>query len=877
MGHTARQMDQLDYAALNPVPSPMPVDEPIGPLPRLQRLRADLLAAPYELCTQKAELMTDYLQRVWPRRPLLDRLARWHYRAYASTLLAMDRSADQGAADPRGAKTALALTASSWLMRLYCRSWRLEPQRQMRLMAEALRHVLGHMELRAYDHELIVGNCSSRRMGAPIHPDFAGMLMLGDLADLSTRSVNPLATTPAQVKDLQERIFPFWFNRSVMAHAPGWIGDQRLLLEMKEGRSFALSQIAGISHVTPDHGKVLRLGFAGIAAEIEARRRSLLDEIDRGRPSRGQREQLAMLDASAISAQAACDYGRRWRQHLLELAAGESDAQRRAELSELADILAVVPEHPARTLHQALQSIILVHAMLHQENFQHGMSFGRLDQLLLPYYRDDLAAGRLTPARAVELLGCFLGKAAELLPLLFSRVTEYVSGLSSASGITLGGVLADGTDASNELSSLFLLAYDQMRLRQPNIHVRVHSGSDPGFLDLCARTVGRGGGMPAFFSDEAVVPALMRDGIDPTRARDYSIVGCAEWGVPGCSFPAAGAGTVNLAHCLELALRGGMLNGEAVGPATPPLPQLRTVDDLLQAFRLQLRAVLERAATANGAIERVHALLRPTPLLSTVIEGCVARARDVTAGGADINTSGLQGIGLADVVDSVVAVEALVFSGELEPERLLAALDDDFAGESELAERLRWRLPKYGEDDPRSGEMAAAVARIYIEEVGRLPHPRGGRYVAGFWGMTTHQGMGSRTGALPSGRRAGRPLGNGISPQIGSESRGPTAALNSAARVPTPGNGMVMNLKLNPALANGSGGAAAVLGLVRGYFAQGGAQVQFNVIDSQTLRAAQADPASYRDLVVRISGYSAYFCDLTRAMQDELIDRTMHG
>lgn len=865
---------RLDETARTKIASqtPAPLDERIKSLPRLQRLRADLLAAPYELCTQKARLLTEYLQRVWPRRPLLDRFERWHYRIYASELLAQIPKAEKPMADSHSAKADIFLKVNNWMMRLYSWIWRLKPERQIRLMAEAFRHILGHMDLRIYDHELIVGNCSSNRIGAPLHPDYGGMIMLGDLENPNI----PWVRTPAQIKDLKERIFPFWFNRSVLAQAPARM-DLRLSRDMLEGRAYTLTHVAGIAHLTPNHGRALRLGFAGIAAEIEERRRSLLDEIGRGKPNRGQRERLAVLDAMAICAQAARDYGRRWQRHLVALAAGEPDAERRAELEELAAIFTVVPEHPAQTFHQALQSIILVHAMVHQESFQHGVSFGRLDQLLLPYYQADLAEGRLTPTRAVELLGCFLGKAAELIPLFPSFASEYLSGMSSASGITLGGVREDGSDATNELSTLFLLAHDQMRLRQPNIHVRVHPRSNREFLELCARTVLKGGGGPAFFSDEAIVPALEREGVDQTLARGYSINGCNEWAIPNCSFPAPGAGAVNLAHSLELALRGGILDGKALGPATPPLRQMRTVDDILQAFRLQLRAVLERAEKNNGTIERVHALMRPTPFLSMLVDGCLERGRDVTSGGADINTAGLQGVGLADVADSLLALESMVFAGEIEPERFLAALDSDFADEPNLAARLRSRLPKYGEDDPRCGELAAAVAQIYIDEISRLRLPRGGRYIAGLWSMTTHQGFGRFTGALPSGRRAGLPLANGICPQIGNERKGPTAVMNAAARLPTPGNGMTLNIKLSPALANGAEGVSAVIRLIQGYFAQGGGQVQFNVIDSEVLRAAKANPALYRDLVVRVSGFTAYFSDLTPAMQDEIIARTMHS
>jgi formate C-acetyltransferase len=724
------------------------------------------------------------------------------------------------------------------------------------LFAGALAHILDHQALRIYEDELIVGNLSSQRIGAPIHPDFGGLLLLPELRQLSSRAVNPLRTTPEQIDRLEQDVFPYWLDRSVLACAPRFASDPDLTDTLLRGRDFVLTQFAGISHVTPDYPAVLAKGFAGILAEVEA-----------ARPRADSPSQAAFHDAAAIAARAAIRFARRWSAHCEREAARTADRQRGAELLELAGILARVPAYPAETFHEALQSLFLTHVIVHQESFQHGVSFGRIDQYLAPYYERDLAAGRLTRRRAIELLGCFLGKAAEQLPLFNGMATEYFSGLSSASGLTLGGTDAEGNDAANELSYLVLLAYDQMRLRQPNLHLRVHSESPPALLETAHAVVKRGGGMPGFFNDERILPALRRLGVSVEDARNYSVVGCVEWGVPGKSFPAAGAGFLSLAAVLEDVLH-------------RPLETIGTMPALLAAFEQRLAQVIAAAVAGNNAIERTHAHVRPTPFLSLLLEGCVASGRDVTAGGAVYNWTGLQGVGLADIADSLAGIEQVVFQHQRHTlAELVAALDADFVGYEGLRQRLLNKVERYGQDGGCAEAHARRIAEMYCRLVRGWSNPRGGPYAPGFWSMTTHVGFGRRVGALPSGRRAGEPLSDGISPENGADRRGPTASLMAAARAGGPwvANGLALNEKLDPQLVAGHGGTALMVDLTRGYFAAGGMQVQYNVLDPRVLIDAKQHPERYRDLVVRISGYSAYFNDLTEAMKDDIIARTLHG
>ncbi|HSJ95971.1 MAG TPA: pyruvate formate lyase family protein [Myxococcota bacterium] len=814
----------------------------------MARLRAALLAAPYGLCTSKAELLTDWFRAHAPRDRLAEAVARAHFTVARRALA---RSFGRGAP-----QASWQLAANTALQRFYLRredALRREPP--VLQYAHALAHVLAHSELRIYDDELIVGNLSSQRIGAPIHPDLGGLLMLPELATLAARPVNPLAVSAAQRHRLEREIFPFWFSRSVLARAPLEASDPALQNTLVSGRRFVLTQIAGISHVTPDYAAVVEKGFAGLLADALTARRTARDDAAR-----------AFLDAAAIAARAAIDFGERWGRHCEAEAARCSDNVRAAELRALASVFAQVPARPARTFHEALQSVFTAHVIVHQESFQHGVSFGRLDRLLQPYYERDLAAGRITRDGAVELLACFLGKAAELLPLFNAMATEYFSGLSSASGITLGGTDAEGRDAACETSFLLLDAYDQMRLRQPNLHLRVHPGSDPALLARAHEVVKGGGGMPALFNDAAIVPALERAGVPPADARDYSIVGCVEWGVPGRSFPAAGAAFVSLPAALERALHA--------------LREPASIEAVFAAFAAEVERTVAEAAVGNDAIERAHARHRPTPLLSLLVQGCVESGVEVNAGGARYDSTGMQGVGVADVADSLAALEQVVFAERRIPFAALRdAIDRDFAGAAELAERLAERVPKYGEDRGAAERWARRVAALWCEAVARHRNPRGGAYAPGFWTMTTHVGFGRRLGALPSGRRAGRALADGLSPVNGCDREGPTASLMAAVRATPPDvtNGLCVNEKLDDWLVRGASGTRLMEALTRAYFAAGGMHVQYNVVDPAVLLDARTHPERHRGLVVRISRYSAYFCDLTPEMQDDIIARTLHG
>lgn len=839
---------------------PVPAEQ----LARLARLRAAILDAKYGLCTQLAELMTESMQHDAPQPALTRKLAPLHF---SGTRKSLEASLANGAPAPHWQLSLSKRLQKLWMHVDEHAIAQGETGPTIVSLAKALAHTLAHAQLGIYPDELLVGNPTRHRVGAALHPDYGGMLLLPELATLGSRPVNPLAVTDEQRERLEHDIFPYWFTRSVMARAPVFASDLELQNKLTDGRRFVLTQFAGIAHVTPDFPSVLELGFVGIREQLRALA-----------PGAQTDEQRAFYAAGEIVATAVIEFGARWCRHCEQEATRlEPDQPERAkELRELAEVFARVPAEPARSFHEALQSVVTTWVALQHESFQHGVSFGRVDQYLWPYYQRDVAAGRLDPARAVELIGCFLGKAAEQLPLFNQLATEFFSGLSSAAGLTIGGTHptgADaGTDASNELSYLFLHAYDRMRLRQPNLHLRMHASTPAPLRQLAFELIGDGGGQPALFNDEQVIAALHELGVAEADARNYSIVGCVEWGVPYCSFPAAGAGFVSLPAVLDAALHDEALREVVRGGGA-------VVQYVWDEFAKRLEATIAEVVDGNDAIERAHMQCRPTPLLSLVVGGCLEAGRDVTAGGARYDSTGVQGVGLADVADSLTVIELLVGTGSLSLNELMTAVDADFEGHEPLRRRLLEKLPKYGQDRGVPEAWAVRVARAYADKLRAHHNVRGGPYAPGFWSMTTHVGFGVRLGALPSGRKAKRPFANGASPSNGADDRGPTASLLAAVHAGGVhvSNGLALNESLDPSFARGPRGAVIVDALTRGYFDAGGMHVQYNVIDVAELIDAKLHPERHRGLVVRISGYSAYFNDLTSAMKDEIIARSLHG
>jgi formate C-acetyltransferase len=533
---------------------------------------------------------------------------------------------------------------------------------------------------------------------------------------------------------------------------------------------------------------------------------------------------------------------------------------------------------PPETFHEALQALWLIHMAVNLEGLNSAISFGRIDQYLYPYYKADLEAGRITPEKTRELLLLFSAKAVEHVFLISERTSQYHGGYLVVQAAIVGGLDEAGNDATNELTYIFLDVMEQLGLRDPNYQARIHKDCPEPYMRRVADVARKGGGIPALFSDEASIAALTSHGYPLSEARNYAIVGCVELALPGRSFFSTDAGLMNLPLCLELALNQGRRFGKKtrLGADTPDPSTMTNMNQVLDAFRGQVEFMVKRMVADLKVMERGNRDYHPTPLSSMLVDGCIETGKDVTAGGALYNSSGVQGVGLADVADSLAALENVVF---IQKKYLLSnvveAVKNNFRDAGVLRSELL-KAPKFGNDKTLPDSYANMAAHIFHDALSRHTNTRGGQYVPGFYSVTCHVAFGKRTPALPSGRLAGEPFAPSLGPSNGKDRLGPTALLNSVAHVDSrlAMNGYALNLRFDPETLSGEKGVTVLSSLVKGFFSQGGMELQLNVMDAAKLEDARLNPGKYPGLVVRVAGYCAYFDDLPDDSKLEIISRT---
>jgi formate C-acetyltransferase len=593
-------------------------------------------------------------------------------------------------------------------------------------------------------------------------------------------------------------------------------------------------------------------------------------------------DKLEALRGMQIACNATVLFAHRHAELAAEQAAAESDPRRRAELERIADACRRVPAHSPRDFHEALQYYWFCHlGVITELNGWDAFNPGHLDQHLLPFFERGLADGTLSRDSARELLEAFFVKFNNHPAPPKVGVTAAESGTyTDFANINLGGLLADGSDGSNELSHLLLEIIDEMHLLQPSSNLQVSRKTPDSLLADALRVVRNGYGFPSIFNADVVVEEQLRQGKTLEDARAGGCSGCVEVGAFGKEAYIL-TGYFNLPKVLDLALHDGIdpRTGQRLGPATGAVAELGSFEDLFAAFDRQLHHFVDLKIQGNQIIERIFAREMPAPFLSVLIDDCIANGRDYNAGGARYNNTFIQAVGIGTITDSLAAIRQTVFEeARLDLGELAEILESDFEGREPLRQRLLNRVPKYGNDDPRADELMRRVFEAAFEAIDGRPTTQGGTYRLEMLPTTCHIYFGSVTGATPDGRRAGQPLSEGISPVQGSDRRGPTAVLRSAAKMDhVKTGGTLLNMKFSPSLLAGEEGIERLASLVRGYFKMDGHHVQFNVVNADTLRCAQADPAAHRDLIVRVAGYSDYFCDLSAELQEEIISRTEHG
>jgi len=741
--------------------------------------------------------------------------------------------------------------------------------------AKALRALLKEMTIYIQDGELIVGNQASTPRSAPVYPETETCYLLEDgLESFETRHEDPFVV-PEDVKRKLEDVLPWWENKTVEEVAPHIMPELTCRLMNLNHKVFhpEIHLRGGIGHVAGGFERVLERGFEGLKKEAEQRLREL-DYID---PE--DMDKKDFYRAAIITCEGVMVFAKRFSKLARNLAKGEKDPHRKKELKKIAEVCSQVPAKPARTYHEVVQSIWFSHLFLQIESNGLGVSPGRLDQYLYPYYKNDLEAGSVTTEEAQELLECIWVKIEEIKRVYDCECARNFAGYTTGLNVTIGGQKKDGTDATNDVSYMCLDAQYNLRTAHPNFTVRYHNKLADALLNRAAEVIRLGTGMPEILNDEAHIPSLMNRGIKLEDARSYTNIGCVEPAVPGKTCSWSNAAMFNLGKCLELALNNGkcMLCGEQAGPETGEPSTFTSIEDVVKAYDKQVTFFVKHMVISLNAIDRAHKELVQTPYLSLLVSDCLEKGKDITAGGAHYNFTSPQGVGVADVADSLAAIDRLVFQEKaITMDALISALKTDFENKEPLRQKLINGAPKYGNDIDYVDQLARHVGRIYCEEVEKYKNPRGGIYNPGLYPVSANVPLGRNTAALPNGRKAMTPLADGISPTHGSDQNGPTAVVKSVSKVDQmiASNGTLLNQRLSPGLLADKKGLQSLSNLIRTYFDFRGKHIQFNVVDSKTLREAQKKPDQYGNLVVRVAGYSAFFTQLHKDVQDDIIGRT---
>ncbi len=739
--------------------------------------------------------------------------------------------------------------------------------------ALAFQYLLEHKTICINEGELIVGEKGSAPKAAPTYPELC-CHSLEDLDILNSREKIPFKVSPQTRQVYQETIIPFWQGRSMRdllfrEMTPEWLDayEAGVFTEFMEQRA--------PGHTVLDD-KIYHRGMLDFQAEID-RRLASLDYLHDPTAYDQQEE----LRAMRIAAGALIRFAARHAEKAREMAAREPDLQRRRELLRIAEVCTHVPAHAPRDLWEALQYYWFVHLGVTIElNTWDSFCPGRLDQHLLPFYRQGLADGSLTRESAEELLQCLWVKFNNQPAPPKVGVTAAESGTyTDFAQINLGGLRPDGSDGVNEVTELLLDVIEEMRLLQPSSSIQVSKKSPDHFIRRAAEIIRTGFGQPSVFNADLIVQELVRMGKSVEDARCGGSSGCVEVGAFGKEAYIL-TGYFNLPKVLEITLHNGVdpRTGKRIGLETGDPRTFTTFDELFTAFERQIRHFVDIKVRGNNVIERLYARYMPCPFLSLLIDDCIARGRDYHDGGARYNTSYIQGVGLGTTTDALAAIQHLVFEQRaLKMETLMTALDTDFAEHERVRRMLLNRAPKYGNDDDAADGVMRRIFEAYFSAVDGRPNTRGGEYHINLLPTTVHIYFGSVTGATPDGRRAGAPLSEGVSPVQGADRHGPTAVIRSVAKMDhVRTGGTLLNQKFTPALLANEEGLNRLVQLIRAYFRLDGHHIQFNVVDAATLRAAQQDPVQYRGLIVRVAGYSDYFCNLSRTLQDEIIARTEH-
>ncbi len=735
---------------------------------------------------------------------------------------------------------------------------------------KAMDHILQNMSVGIDDGEIIVGRSTSKSRGAPLNPELQWKWYLDEIDELSTRQWDRCAPITDDEKVKMRECLPYWEGKTPAEH---WIPNADPVA-LKNQETSAFVSLAGVAmhlaHSSVDYEKAINVGLEGIKKEID-------DELAKmPAPAQNKRD---YLEAAKITLDAVIKFANRYADLAQEMALKETDNKRRAELLSIAEVCRNVPAKPARSFHEALQSMWFVNIGLRVEAPALGITFGRPDQFLFPFFNADIKSNKITKEYARELLALTLVKMNDMAMVMSGVQVESLGGFPTMAGITIGGVTKDGKNAVNELSYLILEAETQVGLTVDEVIIRIGEETPAEFIEKACAANKLMRGKLKFVSDYTVIKQMTAEGRPVEIARDYILAGCFTPTVPAVCFDTT-AGSINGMLVLELALNNGVsrMTGEQIGPKTGDPRQFMNMDDVLEALKIQVEAIIEPGLTLHRQYRELYTKFVPQPFQSILFEGCVQKGLDFADG---LNAPHLrEGYGLAGIVDMADALAGLklaVFDKNIVtmPE-LIDALDKNFEGHEQLQQFLK-NAPKFGNDIPYVDDLANTVIDTFDSEVKKFRGYKGAEVaLAGATG-TAHLLTGTTVGATPDGRNAGDPLAEGgVSPHQGQNQAGVTSTFNSVSRlnhVKLPA-GSVFNMRINPSALKDDAKVKKFASMLRTYCKLGGFHAQFNIVDGAILRKAQQEPDNYRDLVVRVATYSAVFTELSKQLQDDIIKRT---
>jgi pyruvate formate-lyase/glycerol dehydratase family glycyl radical enzyme len=764
-----------------------------------------------------------------------------------------------------------------------CKANEDEPVIMRRALANS--EVLKKMTIRIEDGELIVGNQSSRLRAAPVFPEYDVNFILEEIDEFDKR---PGDVFHVRKEDREEllRICAWWKGRTLkdkgLAYMPK---DSRVLYDIGVIRAEGC-YTSGDGHIAVDFETVLEQGLSG----IERRVRQSLAGIDVTKSTDIKKKMF--LDAVLILLASIGTFALRYAERAREMASGEKGAQRRKELLEIARICERVPMNPAAGFREAIQSAWFIQLLLQIESNGHSVSYGRLDQYLYTHYAADLASGAITEEDACELLENLWIKTYSINKIRSWAQTRTTAGNPLYQNVTIGGQTPDGHDAVNPLSSLVLKSFGRTRLTQPNLTVRYHRNISDDFMMKCIEIIKLGTGMPAFNNDEVIIPSFIRRGVRPEDARDYSAIGCVEVAVPGrWGYRCTGMSFFNLSKALMIVMNGGVdpVTGTTIfASGFRHFRDMKSFEELYEAWARAVPLFVRQTVIVDTCVDIALEQEVPDVLCSALTHDCIERGLTIKEGGAIYDfVSGVQ-VGVANLGNSLEAIKKIVFDEKLvSPGELWRAIETNFEAEGGEAMRqvLLKRAPKYGNDSDDVDTLTADAYTLFIDEIEKYKNTRfgrgpiGGAYYAGTSSVSANVPMGMVVGATPDGRKAFEPVAEGCSPYRGTDTSGPTAVLKSVGKLPTDRitGGVLLNQKLSPNVLRTESDMKKLLSMMRTFFnVLRGFHVQYNVVDRQTLLDAQRHPESYRDLIVRVAGYSAFFNVLSPDTQMDIINRTEH-